>query len=253
MSAPLLVVTDLVKRFGGLAATDGLSLDVTTGETHALIGPNGAGKTTLIAQLQGELSPDQGTIVFKGQDITHAPAHARAKLGMARSFQITSVFPEFTVLQNVALAVQAREGHGFRFWAQASRDPRLLEPARVALDTIGLIHRAGREARDLSHGERRQLELAMALAMRPSLLLLDEPMAGMGRQEGLRMTRILESLKGAYSILLVEHDMDAVFALADRCSVLVAGRAIATGAPDEIRNDPAVRDAYLGKKHDPRQ
>ena len=253
MSAPLLVVTDLVKRFGGLAATDGLSLDVTTGETHALIGPNGAGKTTLIAQLQGELSPDEGTIFFKGQEITHAPAHARAKLGMARSFQITSVFPEFTVLQNVALAVQAREGHGFRFWSQASRDPRLLEPARVALDTIGLIHRAGREARDLSHGERRQLELAMALAMRPSLLLLDEPMAGMGRQEGLRMTRILESLKGAYSILLVEHDMDAVFALADRCSVLVAGRAIATGAPDEIRNDPAVRDAYLGKKHDPRQ
>jgi branched-chain amino acid transport system ATP-binding protein len=248
MSAPLLAVKDLVKRFGGLAATDGLSLDVLSGETHALIGPNGAGKTTLIAQLQGELTPDQGAILFRGEDITREPPHARAKLGIARSFQITSVFPEFTVLQNVALAVQAREGHGFRFWSQTSRDARLLEPARVALDTIGLIHRASREARDLSHGERRQLELAMALAMRPSLLLLDEPMAGMGRQEGIRMTRILESLKGEYSILLVEHDMDAVFALADRCSVLVAGRAIATGAPDAIRNDPAVREAYLGKR-----
>jgi branched-chain amino acid transport system ATP-binding protein len=249
MRPPMLEVQDLVKRFGGLAATDGLSLDVLQGETHALIGPNGAGKTTLIAQLQGELAPDQGVITFKGQDITREPAHARAKLGIARSFQITSIFPEFTVMQNVALAVQAREGHGFRFWAQTRRDRRLLEPAAVALDTIGLLHRAGREARDLSHGERRQLELAMALAMRPSLLLLDEPMAGMGRQEGIRMTRILESLKGEYSILLVEHDMDAVFALADRCSVLVAGRTIATGSPDSIRNDPAVREAYLGKRH----
>jgi branched-chain amino acid transport system ATP-binding protein len=249
MSAPILAVENLVKRFGGLAATDGLSLDVRAGETHALIGPNGAGKTTLIAQLQGELSPDQGVIAFRGQDITREPPHARAKLGIARSFQITSIFPEFTVMQNVALAVQAREGHGFRFWSQTRRDRRLLEPAAIALDTIGLSHRAGSEARDLSHGERRQLELAMALAMRPSLLLLDEPMAGMGRQEGIRMTRILESLKGQYSILLVEHDMDAVFALADRCSVLVAGRAIATGAPDAIRNDPAVREAYLGKRH----
>jgi branched-chain amino acid transport system ATP-binding protein len=249
MSAPILAVENLVKRFGGLAATDGLSLDVRAGETHALIGPNGAGKTTLIAQLQGELSPDQGVIAFRGQDITREPPHARAKLGIARSFQITSIFPEFTVMQNVALAVQAREGHGFRFWSQTRRGRPQLGTPPIALDTNGLSHRAGSEARDLSHGERRQLELAMALAMRPSLLLLDEPMAGMGRQEGIRMTRILESLKGQYSILLVEHDMDAVFALADRCSVLVAGRAIATGAPDAIRNDPAVREAYLGKRH----
>jgi branched-chain amino acid transport system ATP-binding protein len=249
MSAPILAVTDLVKRFGGLAATDGLSLDVLPGETHALIGPNGAGKTTLIAQLQGELTPDQGAILFRGEDVTRLPPHARARRGIARSFQITSVFPDFTVLQNVALAVQGQEAHGFRFLRQAGRDRRLVQPAREALDVIGLSHRAEREARDLSHGERRQLELAMALAMRPSLLLLDEPMAGIGRQEGIRMTRILEGLKRRYSILLVEHDMDAVFALADRVSVLVAGRAIATGDPQAIRADPAVREAYLGKRH----
>ncbi|MDB5594622.1 MAG: transporter ATP-binding protein [Hyphomicrobiales bacterium] len=246
---PIIVVTDLIKRFGGLAATDGLTLEIATGETHALIGPNGAGKTTLIAQLQGELSPDSGEIRFQGRDITRDPPHRRAALGIARSFQITSVFPDFTALENVAFAVQAQDGHGFRFWRQSRSDPALLRPAWEALDTIGLSHRAGRLARDLSHGERRQLELAMALAMRPSLLLLDEPMAGMGRAEGVRMTRILESLKRTYSMLLVEHDMDAVFALADRVSVLVAGRCLATGAPAEIRENEAVREAYLGKRH----
>jgi branched-chain amino acid transport system ATP-binding protein len=248
MPMPVLSVSMLNKRFSGLVATNDLSLDVMPGETHALIGPNGAGKTTLIAQLQGELAPDSGTIGFNGRDITREPAYRRARLGIARSFQITSVFPQFTVLANVALAVQAREPHGFRFWRPALTDPALTGPAAAALDVIGLGPRADTLAADLSHGERRQLELAMALALRPSLLLLDEPMAGMGRQDGQRMTRILEGLKRDYAILLVEHDMDAVFALADRLSVLVAGSIIATGAPDAIRADPAVKAAYLGHK-----
>ena len=246
MNPPLLEVKALQKRFAGIVATNDLSLDVRAGETHALIGPNGAGKTTLIAQLQGELTPDGGSILFDGRDITREPAHRRAHLGIARSFQITSVFPQFTVLANVALAVQAQQGHSFRFFRAAWEDTSLTRPARDAIDQIGLSDRAHVYAEDLSHGERRQLELAMALAMKPSLLLLDEPMAGMGRQDGQRMTRILEGLKKNYAILLVEHDMDAVFALADRLTVLVAGRAIATGSVDEIRNDQAVKAAYLG-------
>ena len=246
MSAPVLEVNGLQKRFAGIVATNDLSLDVRAGETHALIGPNGAGKTTLIAQLQGELTPDGGTILFNGRDITREPAYRRAHLGIARSFQITSIFPQFTVLANVALAVQAQQGHGFRFFRKASDDPALTLPARDAIDKIGLTDRADIYAEDLSHGERRQLELAMALAMRPSLLLLDEPMAGMGRQDGQRMTKILQGLKKSYAILIVEHDMDAVFALADRISVLVAGRTIASGTVDEIRSDPLVRAAYLG-------
>jgi branched-chain amino acid transport system ATP-binding protein len=246
--APLLRTTQLVKRFGGLVATDHVDLDVRPEETHAVIGPNGAGKTTLIAQLQGEIRPDSGEIRFAGRDITREPAHRRAALGLARSFQITSVFPEFSLLANVAVAVQARLGHSFRFVRDAFREPELVEPAREALETIGLADRANRLARDVSHGERRQLELAMALAMQPRLLLLDEPMAGMGRQDGARMTRILQSLKARYAILLVEHDMDAVFALADRVTVLVAGRAIATGQPEAVRADPAVRAAYLGSR-----
>jgi branched-chain amino acid transport system ATP-binding protein len=248
MSAPILSVSNLYKRFAGLVATNDLSLDVQAGETHALIGPNGAGKTTLIAQLQGELAPDSGTITFKGRDITQEPPHRRSQLGMARSFQITSIFPQFSALANVALAVQAQQGHGFRFWRDAWRDPSLTKPAMEALSTIGLDHRAQIIAEDLSHGERRQLELAMALAMKPSLLLLDEPMAGMGRQDGQRMTRILDGLKKDYAILLVEHDMDAVFALADRVSVLVAGAIIATGEPQSIRSDAAVKAAYLGHR-----
>jgi branched-chain amino acid transport system ATP-binding protein len=248
MSEPILAVRGLNKRFAGLVATNDLDLDVMPGETHALIGPNGAGKTTLIAQLQGELSPDSGTIRFKTQDITREPPHRRSQLGIARSFQITSVFPQFTVLANVALAVQARLGHGFRFWKRAATDASLTVPAMQALDTIGLTHRAAVVVEDLSHGERRQLELAMALAMQPSLLLLDEPMAGMGRQDGQRMTRILSDLKTRYAILIVEHDMDAVFALADRISVLVAGAVIATGRPEDIRTDPQVKAAYLGHR-----
>ena len=246
--AVLLRTTGLVKRFGGLVATDHVDLDVLPGETHAVIGPNGAGKTTLIAQLQGEIRPDGGTISLGGRDITREPAHRRAGLGLARSFQITSVFPEFSLLANVAAAVQARSGHSFRFVREALREPVLVDPAREALETIGLAERAHRLARDVSHGERRQLELAMALAMQPRLLLLDEPMAGMGRQDGARMTRILRGLKSRYAILLVEHDMDAVFALADRVTVLVSGKAIATGRPEAIRADPAVRAAYLGRR-----
>ena len=249
MTDALLTTSHLTKRFGGLAATNDLSLNVRSGETLALIGPNGAGKTTLIAQLQGELAPDAGTIHFGGRDVTSLAAHRRARLGIARSFQITSVFPELTVLANVALAAQARAGHSFRFVRSAAHDPALTVPARDALATIGLDNRAATPAQDLSHGERRQLELAMALAMRPRMLLLDEPMAGMGRQEGIRMTQILASLKRHFTILLVEHDMDAVFALADRVTVLVAGQAIATGTPDAVRADQGVRAAYLGKRH----
>ena len=246
MTEPVLEVTALMKRFGGLIATNDLSLVVERGETHAIIGPNGAGKTTFVSQLQGLLTPDTGSIVLNGQDITRSPAHARAHLGIARSFQIASLIPEFTVLAHAALAVQSRAGHSFRFWKKAWEDESLLAPAREAVVTVGLEARMHTLASDLSHGERRQLELAIALAQRPTLLLLDEPMAGIGRQEGARMTQLLASLKGKYSIILIEHDMDAVFALADRISVLVAGHIIKTGTPDEIRNDADVRAAYLG-------
>jgi branched-chain amino acid transport system ATP-binding protein len=249
MSTALLSVAGLTKRFGGLVATNNLDLDVEPAETHAIIGPNGAGKTTLIAQLQGEIHPDAGTISFGARDITREPAHRRAQLGLARSFQITSIFPAFTTLANVALAVQSIAGHSFRFFAPALEDRALTAPAREALDIVGLTPRANVLADDLSHGEKRQLELAMALAMRPKLLLLDEPMAGMGRQDGARMTRILAGLKRTYAMLLIEHDMDTVFALADRITVLVAGRAIASGAPDAIRANADVRAAYLGHKH----
>lgn len=249
MTDVLLEVRGLVKRFAGVAATDELSLDVLQGETHAVIGPNGAGKTTLIAQLQGELRPDDGVIRFAGRDITHEPPHRRAAIGIARSFQITSVFPRFSVLANVALAVQAMAGNSFGVWRAAWRDPALVEPAHKALETVGLSPRAHVLAQNLSHGERRQLELAMVLAMHPRLLLLDEPMAGTGRRDGAGLTRLLIDLKRSYTIVLIEHDMDAVFALADRVSVLVSGRVIATGHPDEIRADPSVRAAYLGHRH----
>jgi branched-chain amino acid transport system ATP-binding protein len=247
MTEPLLQVNDLVKRFGGLIATNHLDLSVEPGETLALIGPNGAGKTSLIAQLQGDLTPDSGSIHFAGRDITREPAHRRARMGLARSFQISSVFPDFSLLANVAVAVQARLGHSFRPWRDAAGDPQLTGPAHAALETVGLA-RPGRLAADVSHGERRQLELAMVLAMQPRLLLLDEPMAGMGKQDSARMTTLLGELKRSYAIVLVEHDMNAVFALADRVIVLVAGQAIADGLPDAVRADPAVRAAYLGHR-----
>jgi len=246
MAEVILGVERLVKRFGGLVATNALSLHVNEAETHALIGPNGAGKTTLIAQLQGELRPDSGTIRFRGTDITAAPPHRRAQLGIARSFQITSVFGEFDAHTNVAMAAQAAQGHSFRLWRPAALDADLNDAAEQALQMLGLAARARVAAQDLSHGERRQLELAMALAMKPALLLLDEPMAGMGRSDSARLTEILASLKQRYAILLVEHDMDVVFALADRVSVLVSGAVIASGTPAQVRADPQVRSAYLG-------
>ena len=246
MTQPLLRITDLQKSFGGVCATDNLSLDILPGEVHAIIGPNGAGKTTLIAQLSGLLSPDGGRIEFKGQDITRQPAYRRAHIGIARSFQITSIFMNMSVLDNVALAVQAHQGHSFRFWKPAREDEQLRQPARRYLQQLSLSDRAHWPASSLSHGERRQLEIAMALAGEPELMLLDEPMAGMAQEETSRMVQILKSLEGR-TMLLIEHDMDAVFALADRISVLVNGRVIATGRPDEIRADEKVRHAYLGE------
>jgi branched-chain amino acid transport system ATP-binding protein len=243
----LLEVRGLTKAFGALRATDGVDLDVRGGETHAIIGPNGAGKTTLIGQLSGMLPPDAGSIRFAGEDITHLPAPARSMKGLARSFQITSIYREFTALDNVALAVQAHAGHSFRFWRPAHADPALREPARRVLEEVGLGERAEVLAANLAHGEQRQLEIAMVLATRPRLLLLDEPVAGMGAEESQRMVDFLATLKGERSIILVEHDMDAVFTLADRISVLVYGRIIASGAPEEIRANPEVRAAYLGE------
>jgi branched-chain amino acid transport system ATP-binding protein len=250
MGDVLLEVRGLVKSFGGLIATSRVDLKVLDGETHAIIGPNGAGKTTLIAQLAGDLRPDAGTIAFAGRDVTALAAPARARLGLARSFQITSVFRDFTALDNVALAVQAHAGHSFRFWRPARDDAALRAPARAMLDAVGLGARAGVLAANLAHGEQRQLEIAMVLATRPRLLLLDEPMAGMGPEESLRMIAFLRTLKGAQTILLVEHDMDAVFALADRISVMVYGRIIASGPPEEIRASAEVREAYLGEDLD---
>jgi len=246
MAEPLLRIEGLVKTFGAVRATDGLDLDVLPGEIHAVIGPNGAGKTTLIAQLSGELPPDAGRMHFDGQDLAEVPPHERVHRGLARSFQITSVFPEFTALQNVSLAVQARAGHSFRFFKPVARDAGLRSAALAHLETVGLAALADTPAQHLAHGQQRQLEIAMALALDPRLLLLDEPMAGMGQEESAGVVSLLRGLKGRITMLLVEHDMDAVFALADRITVLVYGRAIATGTPDAIRDDAEVRAAYLG-------
>ncbi|MDB5372557.1 MAG: Amino acid/amide transporter ATP-binding protein 1, family [Belnapia sp.] len=244
---PILEVAGLRKRFGGLAVTDDVSFAVAPGGIHAIIGPNGAGKTTLIHQLSGSLRPDAGRIRFAGRDVTSLPPQRRARLGLARSFQITSVIPGFPVLENVALAVQGRSGGSFRFFRAAAGEARLNAVALAALDQVGLAGRAAALAGALSHGEKRQLELAMALAMQPKLLLLDEPLAGAGPEETTRLVALLSALKRHHTILLVEHDMQAVFALADRISVLVYGRIIATDAPDAIRADAAVRAAYLGE------
>ena len=246
--ADLLQVSGLDKRFGGIVATDDINLTIPERELHAVIGPNGAGKTTLIAQLSGQLTPDSGRIRFDGSDITTLPMPARSALGLARSFQITSLFLDLSVLDNVALAVQAHAGHSFRFWRDARREAELREPARAALARVGLNVRENLPASALSHGEHRQLELAMALASKPRMLLLDEPMAGLGPEESARMVPMLRELKKELTILLVEHDMEAVFALADRITVLVYGRVIASGKPEEIRSNAQVRDAYLGEQ-----
>ena len=244
----LLEIERLSKHFGGVVASDAISLALGPGELHAIIGPNGAGKTTLIGQLTGEIAPDGGRIRFGSRDITALPVYRRSRIGLARSFQISSLFPEFTALDNVALAVQAHSGHSFRFWRDARREQALREPARRALDRVALAGRADTRVADLSHGERRQLEIAMALATKPRMLLLDEPMAGMGPDESARLVGTLRALKGGITILLIEHDMEAVFALADRISVLVYGRIIASGRPEAIRADAAVRQAYLGER-----
>jgi branched-chain amino acid transport system ATP-binding protein len=248
MPETLLEIRGLSKSFGALRATDSVDLAVSEGETLAIIGPNGAGKTTLISQLAGNLRPDAGSIRFAGEDVTALPAPRRARRGFARSFQITSVFAEFTALQNVALAVQAHAGHSFRFWRSVHDDAALTGPAREFLAQVGLQSRAHVVAANLSHGEHRQLEVAMALATRPRLLLLDEPMAGMGIDESQRMIELLATLKRRQTMILVEHDMDAVFKLADRIAVLVYGRIIATGLPEEIRANAEVRRAYLGEE-----
>lgn len=245
----LLSVRGLVKRYGGLAASDGVDLDVATGEIHSVIGPNGAGKTTLVGQLSGEIRPDAGHIHFDGRDITTVPTYRRSTLGLARSFQVTSIFPRLTVLENVALAVQAHAGHSFSFWRQAAEEERLREPAREALARAGLERHASSIAATLAHGEQRRLEVAMAIATEPRLVLLDEPTAGMGPEETVQMVDLLHDLRRDTTILLVEHDMDVVFALSDRISVLVYGRVIATGSPEDIRTNADVREAYLGEEY----
>jgi branched-chain amino acid transport system ATP-binding protein len=247
VAEPPLRVVAASKRFGGLLAVDAVSIEVAAGEVHALIGPNGAGKTTLVDLVSGGLRPDGGRIELAGRDVTALPAHRRRHLGLGRSFQITSIFPGFSALENVALAVQAVAGTSFRFLGDAGLDPALNGPAAAALERVGLAAVAARPAGALSHGERRQLELAMALTGSPRLLLLDEPMAGTSPEESRRMVALILALKGEVAVLLVEHDMDAVFRLADRITVLVGGRVVASGRPDAIRADPEVRRAYLGE------
>jgi branched-chain amino acid transport system ATP-binding protein len=244
----MLQIEGLTKRFGGVVASDNIALAVSAGELHAIIGPNGAGKTTLIGQLTGEVTPDAGRIVFGGAEITRAPTYRRSLSGLARSFQITSLFQDFTALDNVALAVQAHAGHSFRFWHPARSEAPLRDSGRKALARAGLDERADTLVANMSHGEHRQLEIAMALATAPRMLLLDEPMAGMGPEESQRLVALLRELKGELTILLVEHDMEAVFALADRITVLVYGRVIASGAPDAVRANEEVRRAYLGEQ-----
>lgn len=246
MTAPILQTERLRKAYGALTVTDDVSTDLKPGELHAIIGPNGAGKTTLIHQLSGYQPADGGRILFDGADITTLPMAKRVQLGIARTFQITSILSGFSVLENAALAAQARAGSSFHFLQSADGEQQLNAEAITALETVGLADRAERQASDLSHGEKRQLELAIALATKPRLLLLDEPLAGTGHDESAALTALINKLKGDFSIILIEHDMEAVFALADRISVLVYGGIIASGSPDEVRANPDVRKAYLG-------
>ncbi|MEM7292052.1 MAG: ABC transporter ATP-binding protein [Pseudomonadota bacterium] len=249
MADALLSIRALNKHFGGIVATDDVSLDIERGGVHAIIGPNGAGKTTLISQLCGQLKSDSGDIVFDGHSIVDLSTAKRAQTGLARSFQITSIVQPMTLLENVAMAVQARSGHSYRFWLPVRNEAAIQDAAQACLEALDLGDRAHRIAGEVSHGEQRQLEVAMALAMEPKLLLLDEPMAGLGKEESARMIEILASLTPARTILLVEHDMDAVFSLANCLSVLVNGRVIATGTVDEIRTNVDVQRAYLGDSH----
>jgi branched-chain amino acid transport system ATP-binding protein len=249
MTASALKTYGLTKRFGANVVSDNINLDIIEGEVHAVIGPNGAGKTTLINQLSGELQPDAGTINFFGREITRLPVYQRSLLGLSRSYQITSVFSNFSALENVSIAAQGRDGHSFGCWHPAARETRLTALSLAALDKVGLAVRADVQAAELAHGERRQLELAMALVSKSKMLLLDEPMAGMGARESESMVQLLRTLKGNYTMLLVEHDMDAVFALADRISVLVYGKIIVTGPPQKIRSSSEVRKAYLGDRY----
>ena len=246
-AAPILSTRGLVKRFGGVLASDDIDFDLMPGEVHAVIGPNGAGKTTFVKQLTGEHKPTAGRIWLDGRDVTPLSIDRRILLGLGRSFQVTSVLREMSVIENVILAVQARLGHSFRFWQPATSAEELRQPALASLARVGLAGRAEQRATALGYGELRQLEIAMVLASDPKVLLLDEPMAGMGGSESGRILELLRSLAGRYAIILVEHDMDVVFALADRVSVLVYGRIIATGTPGEIRQDAAVRASYLGE------
>jgi len=248
MVEPILRVEALVKRFGGVVAVDGVSLELARGEVRALIGPNGAGKTTIVHLLSGALAPDAGRIAFAGRDITRFPFHERVALGLARSYQITSIFRRFSALENVALAVQARTGSSLSFWRPLARERVLFDEARGYLERVGMGARADAPAGSLAHGEQRQLEVGLALATHPQLLVLDEPTAGMGPEEASRMVALLQGLKGAVTILLIEHDMDAVFRLADRVSVMVNGGVIATGEPAEIRANAEVKRAYLGEE-----
>ena len=246
MSLTILNISNLSKTFGGVVATDHLNLEIKQGELHAIIGPNGAGKTTLIAQLSGETLPDSGEIIFREENITALPPFKRSRLGIARSFQITSLMLEMDVIDNITLATLAQDDHSYKFWKPARDDINLQKSALNALKEIGLEKRAFEKVGNLSHGEHRQLEIAMALATQPHLLLLDEPMAGMGTEEGRKILKILQKLKRRKTILLIEHDMDVVFALADRITVLVYGRVIASGSPQSIKEDEKVREAYLG-------
>ena len=246
MSTRLLEIEGLQKRFGGIVATDRVALIVEQGEIHALIGPNGAGKTTLIAQISGSLAPDSGRITFLGEEVTTLPQHARVAAGLARSYQITSIFKRLSVLQNLALSVQARSGSSFSFWRPVARETALEDEARQVAAQVSLEDRLNTVAGSLAHAEQRSLEVGLALATQPKLLLLDEPMAGMGPDESQRMIGLIHRLRQSVSVLLVEHDMDAVFQLADRISVLVNGAVIATGRPEEIRNNAEVKRAYLG-------
>ncbi|MDJ0993730.1 MAG: ABC transporter ATP-binding protein [Dinoroseobacter sp.] len=246
MSAPVLQIDGVTKRFGALVASDGVTLDLRPGEIHALIGPNGAGKSTLIAQIAGGLTPDAGRVVLDSADVTALDTAARAQAGLARTFQISALAMEHTVLQNAVLGALGARGGRLALFRSVLDDSELREKAEAALDRVGLSDAAGTVTAALSHGQRRQLEVAVALTLNPKVFLMDEPMAGLGMEGTAAMTTLLDSLRAEAPILLVEHDMDAVFKLADRISVLVAGRIIATGTPDAIRADAGVREAYLG-------